>query len=526
MTKYSEEESIELKKTIKICKPENILDLNYKNELSCQVLGKFNEKGLTTENLIKLQKCLPIVYPWNAAYNTLRLNYNRRFNYFPMGIIMCRGSKDVQLAIKIMTKFELEFSVRSGGHSYLNFSLSTEIIIDLSKMNKISVISNQKTKNYSNHIRGDKHVIIGPGAHLGVVIKELSKYNLSLPTGSCVNTGVGGLSLGGGISPSLMRLGGLMCDHIVSVKMVLGNGKLIKISKDSYSDLFFAIKGAGGGNFGIITQFTFCPLRFIGSTAFRIRYKWNQVRDVFIMWQNFAPFTDRNLTTELDFSPSQYDKTPVLFVGQYEGSEMALRKLISKFITLAKNNDGIIDINHLSKYYQVGLFWGGDPGQSYFNNNSVFFYNKLSDKAISLIINEIENAPNPSSSIGFNAMRGAVSDIKSNETAFPHRNALFWCQIRGPTQNPENLNREILWTDNFWKKLVKFAKKVAGEVPAYINAPQSNLQEKNRYLRSYFGDNVDKLIEIKTKYDPKNIFKFSQSIPPINHFNPFSVNMT
>lgn len=502
----------DLTEAVKTCLPENRLDLSYHDEISCQVLSQYKAKGLSPECLVLLQKSLPIVYPWDCSYNTLRLNYNRRFSYFPMGIIMCRNSKDVKLAMKLINKYDFKFAVRSGGHCYLPFSLSTQLIIDLSRMNKIEVICNDETKAWSNKIRGDKHIILGPGAHLGTVIQKISKFNLALPTGSCVNTGVGGLSLGGGLSPSLIRLGGLMSDHIISIKIVLANGKLIKASRKNNQDLFFAIQGAGAGNFGIITEFIFCPLRFNGATLFKIEYKWSEAFEILKLWQNFAPRTDRRLSGEINLFSPKFVEMPVIYEGQYEGPENKLRKLIKKFLVIGEQTQAKIFVHHVIKYSDVGLFWGSTV-QSYFNNNSIFFYKELLDEAINLIIEELEDAPGPLSSVEFMAMMGAVSDVKSDETAFPHRKALFWSQLRGPTLNPEKLPAEQLWSNNLFDKLSNYAKKIAGVVPCYVNVPQKNLEKDKKYLKAYYAENVDKLISIKKKYDPENVFHFPQSIP-------------
>jgi len=498
----------------KICKGDR-LDLKYQYEISCQALSEYAAKGLTPSKLKKIQRHIPIVYPWNDGYQLFRNNYNRRWSYFPIGIIKCRHAKDVKRAIDFVREYKFEFSIRSGGHCSLAFSLSVSIIIDLSRMNKIKVVCNKESKCRATKVRGNKFVVVGPGAILGKVIKKISKYALSLPTGSCVNTGAGGLSCGGGISPSLVRLGGMTTDHLVSAKVLLANGKVVNANEKEHADLFFAIRGAGGCNFGIITEFTFHPCRFCGAIVFDIRYPWDLFSRVVEMWQNFAPFTCRRLSSELELFPPRFKAPenilPIRIKGQFEGSEKIFYKLMEPFVSLAKGKGSII-VKCVKTFAESGRFWGGTI-QTYYQNASIFWYDKLSAQAIDTMATFLKNAPHAGAFIAFNAMLGAVADVPSCATAFPHRKALFWNLIEGTTLNPQFLPQQQIWVNRLYDALIRFAKKVAGTTPGYVNAPQQNLQKDDKYLYAYYANNIYRLVNIKNKYDPKNFFRFEQSIP-------------
>lgn len=493
----------------------DILTLKFQDEISIQVLEQFKLLGLDYCQLQKIQQKIPIIYPWNPDYLLYRNNYNRRFTYFPMGIIRCKKTKDVQRSLKFVRKFCIQFSIRSGAHCYLPFSLSTGIIIDLFEFNTIKVTQTDESCKCETEIRSAKYIEIGPGARLGVVIKELSPYNLSLPVGSCVNTCTAGLTLGGGISPSLIRLSGLMMDHLVKAKIILANGNSIYADRKNHSDLYFALRGAGACNFGIVTKLIFNPCKFKGAVVFNIQYPWSIIKEVLNMWQKFAPFTDRRLSTEIDLYPPKFvtNELSVQFKGQFEGTLEELENLICDFIKLAKkHNLDKIQIKPITTFAEAGYFWG-QTRQSYFENNSVFWINMMSSTAIDVYIKFLENAPGLGSSIEFNAMRGAVEDIKSNETAFPYRQALFWTQHRGTTINPNNLAKQQLWVNKLYETIVPHLEKINNIVPSYVNAPQENLQSNSQFLTSYYESNVKKLIEIKNKYDPENVFNFAQSIP-------------
>ena len=419
----------------------DILNLKFQNEISLQVLAQFEGVGLDRDQLRKLQHKLPILYPWNKGYQLYRNNYNRRFTYFPMAIVRCHSTLHVQQSLQFVQTYKLQFTIRSGAHCYLAFSLSTGIIIDLFEMDTIKVVCNKESRENATEIRSDKHVILGPGARLGVVMQKLSRFGISIPTGSCINVAVSGLSLGGGISPSLIRLGGLMSDHLIAVKMVLANGKLIQVDKDNHPDLFFAVRGAGGSNFGIITEFVFNPCRFNGAVVFTIQYPWSQFRQIMNMWQNFAPFTDRRLSTEMDIYPPKFSpagELPVQFKGQFEGSIAELTLLIKPFLEAAAQADEIkgdcskaapaektsVSIKAIKTFAESGRFFG-KTRQAYFENNSIFWQNLLSGKALDVYAHHLEHAPGLGSSIEFNAMRGAVEDVSPEQTAFPYRKSLF-----------------------------------------------------------------------------------------------------
>ena len=208
-------------------------------------------------------------------------------------------------------------------------------------------------------------------------------------------------------------------DHLISAKIVLADGSTQILDKNS--DLFFGIKGAGGGNYGIITEFTFCPCWFKGATVFEILYPFSLLETIIKLWQDFAPFTDRKLSSELDLSSPKFHDYPIKFKGQFEGPKSELKKLIKQFIIIP---DSKISITHIDTFAEAAHFWGTTQ-QSYYEWNSIFWNNKLTEPAIDQIKEALFDAPGPLTSFEFNAMLGAVSDIKPNETAFPYRNSLF-----------------------------------------------------------------------------------------------------
>lgn len=487
-----------------VCQPQHRLQLRYDNEIGCQILATYAAQGFTPSQLRFTQTQLPIIYPWDTGYEYLRNNYNRKWTYWPQGIIMCQNVRDVQRALHFVRHFGLEFRIRSGGHAWLPFSLSTGIIIDLSGLNTVDILWHLKQHD---EIKGDKYAVVGPGTKLGVLIQHLSDHHLAFPVGSCINVAVGGLSLGAGLSPSLIRLGGLMLDHLVEAEVVLVTGDVVRTSETVRPDLFFGLRGAGGGNFGIVTQYIFRPCWFTGAVGFTLVYPRELLSSVITLWQDFAPFTNRRLNSQLSLAGSQFTKMPIQITGQFEGPRDKLLILLHSLIALARGNITLID---LPTFADAGHFWG-TTSQSYAVVTSIFWYNRICPQAVDIYLQFMNSASSPLSRISFNAMQGRVADFPANATAFPHRQALFWNDITGATINPTQVDAVDLWANQLYMALVPHAQKVNGVTPGYVNAPQVDRQ----YLQRYYADNVAKLLEVKKRYDPDDVFHFPQSIPVI-----------
>jgi FAD/FMN-containing dehydrogenase len=486
------------------CLEKNVLNLSQQDEISCQIIAEFKEHGLSFDDLLRIQKSLPLIYPWDKGYQSKRNNYNRKFSFFPMAIVLCRRTKDVQRAILFCRHYHLPFAVRSGGHSYLPFSLSINIVIDTGGMDKIEVVDHKQPVTKT---RGHKYVKIGPGARLGKVAEVLGDYRLSIPLGSCVNVGAGGLFLGGGISPSGIRLGGISSDHLERAKIVLANGEVIEASKEKHADLLWALKGAGGGNFGIVTKFTFRPFPSKGAVAFTFSFRWEDLTRLIKQWQSHAPFMKVNLSSQLHLTPPKFSDLPLEMKGQFEGSlDEALRafRYLTGEVTPVEKK-----VFFCPTFAECAKFWG-QTRQTYFTANSVFWMNPISDDLCQRIGQHLLRAPGALDNIEMNAMRGNVLNYHSS---FPWRKALFWSQQIGRTLDPNDLSLHTEWVTNLYQDMAKESSQ-GGISPSYINCPQADLTERGRYLPAYYGENVDELRRIKRKYDPDNIFKFSQSIPP------------
>lgn len=507
-----------------LCSSKNVLLRPWQTDISCQTLDAFALHGLNFEALKHIQKRLPIVFPWNANYPCGRGSYNRRYNFYPLGIIYCTKRKDVQRSLLFCQEYKFDFSVRSSGHSNLNYSLSQQIVIDLSLMNRIKICSRTKeSKRLASEIRADRFVEVGPRVRLGVLLSRLSKYNLMLPTGTCSTVCVSGLTMGGGISPFAIRKSGMTCDHLIKAEVILANGSLVQASSTSHSDLLFALKGGGGGNFGIVTKFVLQPCPFFGCVVFRYTYDWSSMAFALSNWQTTAPFADTRLSSEFILrSPKFSPGSSVECKGQFEGTPEELKiVLTTQFpwtLRLTLIEQEVLIMPTLS---DAARYWKKTT-QAYYLLKSVFWMGAFSPATLNILKTHVEKAPGPLDSVSWNAMQGQVAQSAFvSQSAFPWRKAWSWNQISGRTLNAREVPLHDKWVTALYRGLLNTGGDNVTQqgahkqrIPfAYVNVFQTELIPNENFMQAYYGPNATRLRQIKTKYDPTNVFHFAQSIP-------------
>jgi len=210
-----------------------------------------------------------VIWPRDPDYEDARRDFNSRLSRFPAAIVICDDVRDVQHAIRWAREERVPLSARSGGHSYEAFSvLDDGLVVDLSELNAVDI----------DRQRGE--AIVGAGVRLGDLYRRLGDGDFTLSAGTCPSVGIAGLTLGGGFG-FLSRQDGLTCDNLLAVDMVAADGALVHVSAQEQPDLFWALRGGGGGNFGIATSFTF-RVRTIGDVAlFRVTWSWDELPEVF-----------------------------------------------------------------------------------------------------------------------------------------------------------------------------------------------------------------------------------------------------
>jgi hypothetical protein len=325
------------------------------------------------------------------------------------------------------------------------------------------------------------------------------------PFGDSPTVGIGGITMGGGFGV-LSRSIGLISDNLVGLKMVDAHGRIIEANKFCNEDLFWASRGGGGGNFGYNTQYAFQVRRAPKTaTVFNIIWPWEQLEAVFKTWQNWAPFVDSRLGCILEI----FSKVNGLChaEGIFLGSKKELIQLLEPLTNTGTPSQIVIET---LLYPDAIDFLDPDepiPGRS---DQSVKFSSSWGldlwpEEPISIMKKFLEEAPGTESNFFFINWGGAISKVPSHKTAFFWRSPLFYTEW---TASWEKKSQEAASLASVEKVRQMMKPYVTG---SYVNVPDQNIEN---FGKAYYGSNFSRLREVKAKYDPENLFRFPQSIPP------------
>ena len=450
-----------------------------------------------------------VFFPRTPGYNSERLVYNTRYDGTrPQAVVQALDTRDVQGVVRWASRFGVPIVARSGGHSYAGYSTTGRgVVVDLSRLNRIRVANGRAT--------------VGAGVQLIDLQRALTRRGLSVPSGSCPSVGIAGLTLGGGHGLAGRRYG-LTTDNLRAATIVTADGRIRQVDANTNEDLFWACRGGGGGNFGIVTSFTLQTHRAPGAAWFFCSWPWAQAGEALAAWQGFAPDAPAALTSIFSLGTSGGAGSPrVTALGQFFGSPAALRRLVRP---LARVSGANISTGS-SSYFSLVLRWAGcldegfrachtrgtSPGgtmpRAGFYAKSDYFDEPLPARGRQVMIDWIEQRQrNPSAGSGallLDAYGGAYNRPAADATAFAHRDMLFSLQYGAYLGNGPASNR---WINGVWRALRPFA---SGQ--AYQNYIDPQLRG---WQRAYYAGNLPRLREIKKQVDPDFMFRFKQAIPP------------
>jgi len=436
-----------------------------------------------------------VIIPNSDGYDDARQIWNGMINRRPAMIVRCAGTADVVSTVNFAREHGVLISIKGGGHNVSgNAVCEGGLMIDLSGMRGVHV--NPRTKR----ARAEG------GATWGDFDAATQLFGLASTGGLISNTGVAGLTLGGGIgwlSPSY----GLACDNLISADVVTASGEVITANADENNDLFWGLKG-GGGNFGVTTSFEF-EVYPVGPELFggMILYPLNEAQEVlenFIEFMSSAPDT---LGAMAGFTTTP-DEVPVLaIIAVYNGpiadGEATLEPLRSY-------KPPILDTMAASSYRKIQtLFDAGVPtGARYYWKSS--FLNCLPGEALSIVIEQVRNRPSLKSKIFLEFLGGKLARISKDSAVFDHRTSPYNYLIIGQWEDEENdeINRQ--WARESWRAMDSYASE-----RVYVNYLGTEADEGgNRLAEAYGPEKFDKLQSLKRKYDPTNLFRMNQNIPP------------
>jgi FAD/FMN-containing dehydrogenase len=357
---------------------------------------------------------------------------------------------------------------------------------------------------------------VGAAAQLIDVQRALTRRGVTVPSGSCPTVGIGGLTLGGGHGLAGRRLG-LTSDNLLAARVVTADGRVRHVDSDTDEDLYWALRGGGGGNFGIVTALTLRTHRAPGAAYFFVSWPWSQAGEALAAWQRFAPEAPPALTSILSLSTTGGAGSPrVSALGQYFGEVSALRRLVRPLTRVA----GARLSTGSSSYFTMVLRWagcleGGLPAchrstRSSFFAKSDYFDKRIGPRGRARMIDWVERRQRtPSLGSGallLDAYGGALNGPAADATAFVHRDMLFSLQYLAYFNGAAAGRASRRWAGGTWRALRPHA---SGE--AYQNYIDPDLV---RWQRAYYGANLARLREIKKQVDPDFRFRFPQAIPP------------
>jgi len=441
------------------------------------------------------------IYPEDSNYNTVRLNYNKLQNYYPCAIFYPNSEKELSYLIKNIVKNNLKFSLRCGARAYEPASLSDGFVIDVSKFNKIKI--NQE----------DMTVTVGSGVRLGDLINKLAKYKLIMTTGDSSCVGVSGLSLAGG-KGYLTRLFGMVCDNIVSVKMCNWKGELIKSSEKTNSDLFYALKGSGHGSYGAITELKFNIKKDIYCQIVTIKWDWNSntVLKVINFYQKWIINKPDNITTDVNMIYSSKGASFYIKFFKFSKSKKESDNFSEyiDFINLITKPTITYDSGYYTELLDILVGYNFGKSYTFSKIKSSMIFNAINENGINMVINSINqlivNKLPFEYQINFTQLGGVVTENKTNSCYYP-RNALYVMTILNTWSDPTLNVTGKEYPNNLYNNLIK-----NNYISKYCLANMIDY-DLTDYLTSYYGTNQNKLVQIKNKYDPENIFNWKQSIP-------------
>jgi len=443
-----------------------------------------------------------LIRPGDPEYDQTRAVYNGMIDKHPAAIVRCRDAADVVACVQFGREHGAEIAVRGGGHSAGGFGMwDGALVIDLSLMRSTTV-------SPENHaVRADGGCTLGDIDHATVA------FGMAVPTGILASTGIAGLALGGGVG-YLSRRFGLTADNLLTADVVLADGTLVTASESSHSDLFWALRG-GGGNFGIVTSFTF-RCHDIGDHGVIIGgpvlYDLADTPAVMRWYRELLPSLPEELSGWLallsippapPFPEELWGRKACGIVWCYTGAHDRADEVLEPIKTYG--SPLVVGLQPMPFSMLQSAFDALNPPglQHYWRAD---FFNEISDAAIDVHVKYGERLPTGLSAMHLHPIDGAASRVPGDVTAFAYRDGGWAGVVLGVDPDPANAALISQWARDYWEELHPTS---AGG--AYVNFLMEEGQDR---VRAAYRGNYDRLARIKRRYDPDNTFHINQNIQP------------
>lgn len=448
-----------------------------------------------------------VLLPDHADFARIAKSANARYDdQIPAAMIRCANSQDVQLSVLFLRRFQLPFAVRGGGHCYTGGSSTQGVLLDMSGLSAISLQDDVAT--------------IGAGAKLGDIYATLGAAGRSIPAGSCVSVGISGLALGGGLGIADRQFG-LTCDAILRIRLVTADGKLLDCDANQHSELFWALCGGGGGQFGIVTEFVFqtfatAPIRnYIG------RYPLADGETVLGEWQDWLQQLPNEVWSQATIwfsgNPNRPPEIqiracsigfPQLLTQHWQQLELRLAGVWSdldmqdhRYLDFMLSDCAGLDQDQckLPNQHSAGLL-----RRSAMTGSSDLFHHTIPASGLTQLLTAIRHRHQQGfrGGVMLTIMGGAIQHRAHHDTAFAHRKAILSAQY--VVINPVGTAETVLAEAAQWSNQMRAVMKPWSSGGAYLNYSDSLLRD---WGKAYYGDHYSRLQKIKQQYDPQLLFQ-------------------
>ncbi|WP_338698044.1 FAD-binding oxidoreductase [Streptomyces sp. Q6] len=468
-------------------------------------------------NLAALAKDLDgsLVRPGQSSWAAARQLYNTRFDALkPSGVAYVAGPDDIRTVLAYARAREVPVAIRNGGHSYAGWSSGDgRLILDVSRMRTVRASANE--------------AVVGAGAKLIDVYRALAAQGVTIPAGSCPTVGVSGLTLGGGHGV-VSRAYGLTCDSLTRATLITADGKEVTADAATHKDLFWALRGAGNGQFGVVTELRFRTHPAPQGVSAYMTWPWSKAAAVLTAWQKWGPDQPDEIWSSLHVANAAGGRPTISVAAFSLGTYTELQNAVDRLADGPGGPGSATSVSLKRRSYEESMevyagcsafssdaqchLPGATPGRSpqgalqreTYAAHSDFFDRALSDAGIRALLKQIETVTAGAGSIAFTALGGAINRVDPTATAFVHRRSRMLAQYivswRAGTSGTAARG---------WLKRAHDAMGPYASGAAYQNYTDATLKD---WKRAYYGDAASRLTKVKRSYDPSGFFTFPQAL--------------
>ncbi|MCT9077202.1 FAD-binding oxidoreductase [Streptomyces fulvoviolaceus] len=454
-----------------------------------------------------------LIRPGDADWQAAHQLYNTRFDALkPAAVAYVSSTDDIRTALSYARAHDIHVAIRNGGHSYGGWSSGdNRLIVDVSKLNRVRT--------------GNGTAVVGAGAKLIDVYRALTAKGVTIPAGSCPTVGVSGLTLGGGHGV-VSRAYGLTCDSLTQATLITADGKQLTANATENTDLFWALRGAGNGNFGVVTELHFKTHPAPQAVSAYMSWPWAKAAAVVRAWQEWGPTQPDEIWSSLHLS-NHANGTPTVSVAAFSlGTYGELQNAVDRLADRVGSPASSVSLKRRSYEESMEVYAGcssystdaqchlpgSTPGRSpqgalnreTYSAKSDFFDRSISAAGIQTMLKQVQGVRGGSGDIALTALGGAVNRVSPTATAFVHRRSRMLAQYIAAWRSGTSGAASQSWLTGAHDAMKPYASGAA-----YQNYADPTLKD---WRKAYYGDAATRLTKLKNQYDPNRFFTYPQAL--------------